>query len=579
MKSKNGIFSVLYAIFFFFLLVSCATAPVTTNNNSGGTAPLVLDPGVYVSTSGSDANSGTNAANPMLTIQLAVSNAAVKGLTNVYVAQGIYKPGAGLNSIDNGIRINLNNIHLYGGYSSDFSSRPGKSELDGTNGLDQIVIIFYAQNILIDGFVIRNGNADNSCASGLFLYGATNCTVTNTVISNNYGNSLGGGIYIADSVGNTISAEILDNSGNSGGGIYLDGGVVSNTFDCVIARNIARGGNGGGILVYNSRWNTFTGTIVSNNTLQFGGGISLSGCHSNTINATVAQNMSTNSGGGMFVSGCRYLTIQGQIVSNTANAGSGGGIWFDTISNVIITNAVIGYNWATGSGGIRMNFSYECAIFGDIISNSSDNTGAGMFIYCGNSNYIAANISHNTSTGGGGGVYLYHCTNTFVSGSFNGNKALNDSGGGIFAWGIFNLMIEAGFFNNCSSNGGGGAILLDYSTNISIVNSYFTNNWSYSGYPTGNCVIYLYTGLTNLLVSNCTIGGSVNNYAGVIGIKENGAMNGHVLMDNTFATNTLTDLYLNSDGTPITTGWTWTNINAASYSGASYAGGNKVTNL
>lgn len=582
MRKINCFFLVLCALISTFLFTSCASSVNNGGSNGGGTTPPVLDPGIYVSTTGNDSNSGLSASLPMLTIQLAVSNAAANGLTNIYVAQGVYKPGAGLNSNDNGLLINVDNIHLYGGYSQDFSTRTNKSELDATNALNQVIAVNNAQNLRIDGFILENGHSANGYAGGISLIQARNSVITNTIISNNYGNLFGGGLHILNSIGNIISAEIVSNSGNSGGGIFIDNLCLSNTFITTIVRNIARGGSGGGIYMTGSQYNSIYGSVASNTAPGDGGGIYLYSCQSNSVNANILWNTSTNDGGGACANNtCVYLTIEGQIASNTSRIGSGGGIMYQG-SYLLVTNADIGYNYAYNGGGIYVYGVTNFGLSGNLIYNYAQGSGGGVYYNNCNSNMVSANFISNLSKEAGGGAYFYMSANSMINGTFDGNATTNSSGGAVMFWCVLNTEMTANFYNNSAvSNGSGGAMLIDHATNFSLTSCVFTNNWSYNGYWPGNAVIYLFDYLTNIMISNCTIGGSFHrdvsyrSYA----FREDLDLSGHIFINNTFITNDLDYLYNDDNTIMVPVGPTWTNINATNYTDAAIASGNKVTNL
>lgn len=71
-----------------------------------------IDKGIFVSTSGNDANDGSR-QNPKLTIQAGINAAVALGKRDVYVASGAYTGQVNLAS----------GVGVYGGYSLDFSTR------------------------------------------------------------------------------------------------------------------------------------------------------------------------------------------------------------------------------------------------------------------------------------------------------------------------------------------------------------------------------------------------------------------------------------------------------------------------
>lgn len=145
-------------------------------------------------------------------------------------------------------------------------------------------------------------------------------------------------------------------------------------------------------------------------------------------------------------------------------------------------------------------------------------------------------------------------------------------------WRATNNTISGSVYNNRAYLSGGG-IYLDSSSSISILNSHITNNWTTSS---TNSVMHLYNrgALTNLVISNCFIGG--NNNTTAIGIyEENRDITGHILMNNTFITNRLGYLYREFTGNRlITNNIDWTNINNPTLIDSTTGStNNRVTNL
>ena len=137
----------------------------------------------YVATSGNDSNTCSSPAAPCATINAAIGKAS-PGDT-VYVAEGTYTgEGTEVVLIDK-------NITLSGGWNSDFTVQIGMSSIDG-QGLRVGITSHFGLTADIEGFVIRNGYG--SYAGGIVKSGGT-MTLTNSTVSGNHGDSIGGGIY------------------------------------------------------------------------------------------------------------------------------------------------------------------------------------------------------------------------------------------------------------------------------------------------------------------------------------------------------------------------------------------------
>ena len=206
----------------------------------------------YVSPDGNDQNIGTKEF-PLLNIQTAVNRTYViweddiPTNFNIYVKEGVYKPGAGLNPINVGLFFSdypyeRHLINLSGGWNKDFSSRTGYSTLDGTNGLYHI--LWVGHPVKMANFILKNGRATGSTnynapivssdeynpkfisarftsGGGLFLLASTSTfsniiIMSNTSVSNGRQVSIYGGgntLFI-----NTLSSNDLYDKGTPGWG-------------------------------------------------------------------------------------------------------------------------------------------------------------------------------------------------------------------------------------------------------------------------------------------------------------------------------------------------------------------------
>lgn len=177
-------------------------------------------------------------------------------------------------------------------------------------------------NIVMTGFVLRNGRAFASNGGGV-CYG----TLNNCVISNNSVTYSGGGSYYS----NLDNCLVTDNSAlDGGGGAYQ--GTLNN---CTLLRNDGR----------------------ANYTAQVGGG---GACHSTLNNCTIAGNKSSEGG-----------AVYGSVLNNCILSGNeanyGGGAYYSTLNNCTVYG-----NSAVEGGGVSCSSVYNSIVSGNTNSRTSN---------------------------------------------------------------------------------------------------------------------------------------------------------------------------------------------------------------
>jgi len=417
----------------------------------------------YVSATGDDDNEGTKDS-PFRSIQKAVSVASENH--HIFVAEGIYTPGNGLNTENvayqhSGAFIHTAGLTILGGWNAGFTERNGISELDGNSALKHVVWIDNVANVTIDGFVIRGGLANGSAAhnrgGGVYINEGSGHNIENTVISNNTASSAGGGVYVTNGTSHTISATITGNSAEGwggGGGVFVTGGE-NHTISGTISGNTATT-NGGGVFVWYGESHTISGTISGNTANNNGGGVFVAGGTDHTISGTISGNTANNNGGGVRVYGGTSHTISGTITGNTANYG-GGGVYEEGGTSHTISGTITG-NSAYNGGGVSVNVGTSHTISATITGNSATGgwfaNGGGVFVGYGTGHTISGTITGNTSNNGGG-VYFRdnyaNNTHTFVSPTISGNLQdgverydgnSNPQGIGTIIWGSGNAPLN-----------------------------------------------------------------------------------------------------------------------------------------
>ncbi|MCP4600202.1 MAG: hypothetical protein GY847_06645 [Proteobacteria bacterium] len=275
-------------------------------------------------------------------------SAATAGSCVVWVAAGTYFPTQEFGDVEDGgvaeryhsIQL-VSGVDIYGGFSGneialeqrDISANPTvlDGDIDGNDLLDDgnvFHIVIGADDALIDGFTIQNGNANGV-----------------------YPRSLGGGMYNECAAPSISNCTFQSNAAFwGGGGIY-----AVNTEDecgsplitnCVFQEN-SGGLHGGGLCNYTKSNPTVTNCTFQENQAKQGGGMYNQSDSNPTVSNSVFQGNVAIEGGGMYnhdMSSPTLIncTFQGnEAILDDGNGSEGGGIYNNSDSNPIITNCIL----------------------------------------------------------------------------------------------------------------------------------------------------------------------------------------------------------------------------------------------
>lgn len=295
----------------------------------------------------------------------------------------------------------------------------------GALGVDT-VNQFLLEDCLVDG-----NSAYGDDAGGLFLFSLNGSSgLLNSVITNNYCVSNGGGIYLYRLTNYsplTISNCTIANNyaRNRGGGfaLYRAGNYSDVTFTaCIVSGNFAHGA-GGGLAFRNE--DDIDGVIsvdrcrIAGNTSVYNGGGVYFSCGDDGLlritNSTIASNTSLNQvGGGVFFYcydtglAAQPLQLENSTVSNNVSPGPGGGIFFETYyGGLRFANSTISGNqslYAVG-GGLFVDIEDQdenCEILNcTFYNNFADGPGAGI-LFQGSDIEISSSIVSNNSSNSNG---------------------------------------------------------------------------------------------------------------------------------------------------------------------------------
>ncbi len=201
---------------------------------------------IYVKTDGQ--GDGSSWANATSNLQEAMETAILYDpVTTIWVAQGTYTVS------DYSFQVK-EELKLYGGFEGiepanyDLNQRDfmnHASVVDGNNALrvlNQGSALSETTAAVVDGFTIRNGNADN----GAGAYLLDNMTLANCTIEQNTASDKGGGIYAENAT--VENCFVRNNTAKQGGGIYANNTLIVQSH---IGNNLATV-QGGGLYLNNS---------------------------------------------------------------------------------------------------------------------------------------------------------------------------------------------------------------------------------------------------------------------------------------------------------------------------------------
>jgi uncharacterized repeat protein (TIGR01451 family) len=278
-----------------FLLLTIFAIMVSVSSVSA--APLPTASQVYVSTNGSDANSGT-VDSPYLTIQKGVDSISENG--TVYIADGVYN-GTGNTNITISKNMNITG-----------QSQTG-TIINGTNtnwifNINSGVTAIITNLTLTQGYKSGSGGAicnygtltminctfnSNAATMGGAIYNSRNLTVSNCNFTGNTATNFGGAICNYDNLnvtdstfsgnqgdfgpirnqnGNAVfsGCNFIGNNANFNGGVINSDHATTSIFDCTFMGNNAN--NGGAIVNWESKTD-IVGCIFMNNTATKGGAL------------------------------------------------------------------------------------------------------------------------------------------------------------------------------------------------------------------------------------------------------------------------------------------------------------------
>ena len=312
----------------------------------------------YVDADAQGAANGQSWPNAWPDLQAALTSLDVDPGDKIWVADGTYTPLQGITSPPeprDASFVLIPQVAVYGGflgdepggYETDESERDHyanettlSGEIDDPGGADNSYHVVYAHqcgsDTRIDGFTVKDGNAEGDTGGGMYAWGYD------------------GGI---------IRCTFQENHATCGGGVYIrDGGDgpsnESHILNCRFRNNGASGGigSGGGVSVGDLASAVVANTLFHDNTVAgFGGAVfgMFNAYGVELINCTIADNQASV-GGGVYLNDDLTGAVSGAVRNcilwgNTAS-GSHPQLWYDEAEVDVSYNCI--ENWSSpGTNG------------------------------------------------------------------------------------------------------------------------------------------------------------------------------------------------------------------------------------
>ncbi len=272
-----------------------------------------------------------------------------------------------------------------------------KTIVQAANSEDHIFKVT-ADRVNISGFTVRGASDD----TGIYIYCANNCVISNNTCSNNeYGIKLDG------STNNSISGNTVCNNDRDG----IDLWDSSNN---TITGNNVSNNNDYGIRLYYSSNNIITGNNASNNNDD---GI----CLSYSYNNSIVKNTCTKNDIGIFLWG----SSNNYVTSNNCSVNRNEGLYLKHKST---KNSILDNTCLNNKEGIAL----ESSAYNSISYNTCSHNKNGILIFEASTNNC---ISNNNCSNNGEGIFIWLSNNNLIyCNNFINNYYNVDSGGSTNVW-------------------------------------------------------------------------------------------------------------------------------------------------
>ncbi len=357
-------------------------------------AVLTVAKRIYVDSAASGGDNGTSWASAYTDLQNALARAAAG--FEIWIAKGTYKPTS--NSDETISFVMVEGVDLYGGFAGNETELEQRKWVNGAlvnetilsgdiGAVDDYVdnsshVVVGANNAILDGFIIKDGYANDyespRMVGGGMLNDNASPKVFNCTFSNNRAFAWGGAGMACNNNSSpaiTNCAFINNYSGldDGGGGLLIQNNSNPKVTNCSFIGNGAYVGGGIGVRI-NSNPN-ITSCIFSNNNCEAAGGIWIT----QNSKPIITNSVFFDNTGYTFVGAIAIIQGSSSIITNCTivkNHCSGAGDVGGVFGNAQITNCIIWGNYKTdGSIGDDVEMAGSGLITNCAIRNAYDQNG------------------------------------------------------------------------------------------------------------------------------------------------------------------------------------------------------------
>ncbi len=272
-------------------------------------------------------------------------------------------------------------------------------------------------------------------------------------------------------------------------------------------------------------------------------------------NSKITKCSATSSGGGIYIQLSDPLILNNKISYNTSNVGVGGGGVCVYSGNPIIMNNTISQNFCSGGnngGGIQVQTGRPLIINNTITNNTADG-GGGIYIdgiaNWGNLTISGNTVSYNTASSGGG----INIGSSFFSGqlilknNIISHNTASNTGGGVQCHGKA-IVDHNTISNNSAASAAAGVECYTGVDTVTVCNNLISNNTVTSGsaYYLGGGGIWCVNG-NYTIYNNVISNNSANHGAGVLCYESAPLLTNNTIVNNS-ATVSGGALYCTSSG-------------------------------